>query len=206
VANAPLFDRAIAEFALPEGVGDGDSLDPLLIKEIAVATFRARGIPLLGPPPLVDWALETQMSFVREALNEEGRLAAAQRRAGRPRNLPSRNVILAAAYSASLFAGMSKTAARHAAAKRLGGGITKNMVEKGERAFRRQTGQLTAHLPRSEAVQFGASLLMITQNELDRIESEIFAERRQQQSRRFARPSLPCFGAPGGSSVDLPTP
>jgi hypothetical protein len=177
-------------------------LGPDCIRGMAVDQLTAEGIVLVGHPTLVARVLDSMIEDVKGVLSSWTESNQAFGRGGRPKNNPTHNLILTAAFHAAQGEGSGKTAARRAAARRLGGGITKDKVEKAERVFLRDMSRALGSLPIERMLQLTALYLLRVEKVLERIEAELRdAEASAARKRRFYVPADDCFRAASGSSV-----
>jgi len=180
-------------------------LGPDWIREKTVERLQSEGVELIGDPSAIERLLTRESEIIVADLYLWLGDLRIQTTSGRPKNGFVRDLLLTSAYYAFTQAGCGKTEARRAAAKRLGDSITKDKVEKAERTVRRKLGNLMRSFGKERMLQLTASLVLLAQNELEKIEAEIERRIRDEEAahrkRRFYASGDACFRALSNNSV-----
>jgi hypothetical protein len=201
-ASLSLYETAMAELDVEvTPFGYIEALGPDRIREMAAKRLHAEGVDLIGAPSLVERMLTREGEVIVADLCLWLEELQALTKSGRPSNGCIHNFILTAAYHTCISAGLRKTEARRAAAKRLGNPITKDKVEKAEKALLRDSSRAFASLPGDKAIEIVASIVMTIQDELTKIEARLQDKGAALRKRRFYASGDDCFRAASGSSV-----
>jgi hypothetical protein len=197
-----LYEAAMAELDVEvTSFGYIEALGPDRIREMAAKRLQAEGVELIGAPSLVDRMLTREAEATVADLCLWLEELQALSKSGRPSNGCVHNFILTAAYHTCVSAGLGKTEARRAAAKRLGRPITKDKIEKATKALLKDSGRAFASIPKDRALETVASIVMTIQDELERIEARLRDEEAAHRKRRFYASGDGCFRAASSSSL-----
>ena len=148
-------------------------LDPEVVQELTAALLRDLEVPLDGSPKLNEFAKARAIEQVEAHFDFwDACVTVADRRSGRPRSSPVRDIVLMAAFHKCRRQGLGPTKARREAGRLLG--LKTDAIGKGVQRFVKRTVRirLVAHLTLEEAARIQARFVVAASGLIDKCAEE----------------------------------